>query len=70
MAVALCDGRVIDLPDLPPPAEMGTETSDEDSLEDVLEACGWNMAQAARRLGVNRSTVMRRMRRAGVAPPS
>lgn len=70
VAVALCDGRVIDLPDLPPPAETGTETSGKESLEDVLEACGWNMAQAARRLGVNRSTVMRRMRRAGIVPPS
>ena len=42
----------------------------EESLESVLEACGWNMSRAARRLGVNRSTVLRRMRRAGLTPPA
>ena len=35
-------------------------------LEQVMEACGWNMARAARRLGVNRSTVLRRLRAAGL----
>ena len=70
VAVALCDGEVIDLPDLPPPAGLGGPAAPQETLEDVLEACGWNMAQAARRLGVNRSTVMRRMRRAGLTPPT
>jgi transcriptional regulator of acetoin/glycerol metabolism len=70
VAVALCDGDVIDLPDLPQPAETGTRAAPEESLEEVLEACGWNMARAARRLGINRSTVMRRMRRAGLSPPA
>lgn len=69
VAVALCDGDVIDLPDLPLPAGNGTSVETEETLEDVLEACKWNMSQAARRLGVNRSTILRRMRREGITPP-
>lgn len=68
VAVALCDGDVIDLPDLPAPSHAiapATET-----LDDVLAACNWNMAQAARRLGVNRSTILRRIRREGLVAPS
>ncbi|MBP0484830.1 sigma-54-dependent Fis family transcriptional regulator [Sagittula salina] len=69
-AVALCDGRVIDLPDLPPaPQQTVRQPPAEDALETVLAACGWNMSQAARRLGVNRSTILRRMRKAGLSPP-
>ncbi len=83
VAAALCDGPVIDLHDLPapvapsplapgplasgplaPPAAAAGE-----SLEQVLAACEWNMARAARRLGVNRSTILRRIRAAGLQPP-
>ena len=71
VAVALAEGPVIDLPDLPPPTRgPGPEAAPEDDLEELLRACGWNMAQAARRLGVNRSTVLRRVRKAGLCPPS
>ena len=38
-----------------------------DSLEALLDACDWNMSMVARRLGVNRSTVLRRMRKAGLS---
>ena len=70
-AAALCDGSVIDLPDLPPPVEADPQaTPDEGCLEAVLEACNWNMAQTARRLGVNRSTILRRMRKSGLHPPN
>lgn len=68
VAAALADGHVIDLPDLPPPVDAVREPCEE-PLETVLEACGWNMARTARRLGVNRSTVLRRMRKAGLQPP-
>lgn len=68
-AVALSEGPVIDLPDLPAPATGTPVAPHEPDLETVLEACGWNMARAARRLGVNRSTIMRRVRRAGLVPP-
>lgn len=65
VAIALVEGSVIDVPDLPPaPLAAVGQT---ESLEDVLAACGGNMALAARRLGVNRSTILRRIRRAGLS---
>ncbi|WP_323718522.1 sigma-54-dependent Fis family transcriptional regulator [Paracoccus aminovorans] len=71
VAIALCEGRVIDLPDLPPPVDRAAEPlGPGETLEQVMEACGWNMARAARRLGVNRSTVLRRLRNAGLQPPA
>lgn len=69
-ACALAEAEVIDLPDLPPPPICGGPAPRaETDLEAVLDACGWNMAQAARRLGVNRSTILRRVRKAGLTPP-
>lgn len=71
VAIALCEGRVIDQPDLPAPVDDATRaTEPEDTLEQVMEACGWNMSRAARRLGVNRSTILRRLRRAGLQTPA
>lgn len=70
VAVALAEGDVIDAPDLPPaPDAPKADAAPEESLEQVLESCHWNMALAARRLGVNRSTVLRRMRKAGLRAP-
>ncbi|WP_374302888.1 sigma-54-dependent Fis family transcriptional regulator, partial [Paracoccus sp. (in: a-proteobacteria)] len=70
-AVLLAEGTVIDARDLPPPLlAPATETRPDDDLRAVLEACGWNMALAARRLGVNRSTVLRRMQRLGLTVPN
>ena len=72
VAVALCEGRVIDVRDLPPPPrpqQTKPVPSEDDDLELLLAACAWNMSQAARRLGVNRSTVLRRVRKAGLMPP-
>ncbi len=69
VAVALAEGAVIDLPDLPPaPLADPPEAADAEPLVEVLAACGGNMALAARRLGVNRSTILRRARRAGLLP--
>ncbi|WP_321367349.1 sigma-54-dependent Fis family transcriptional regulator [uncultured Celeribacter sp.] len=74
-AAALCVSSVIDLPDLPHPVVADpadgspASTNPWDSLEQVLVACDWNMARAARRFGVNRSTILRRMRAAGLRPP-
>ena len=68
MAVAMADGTVVDLPDLPPRAAALPRTPEQD-LEALLTACQGNMAQVARRLGVNRSTVLRRMRKMGLRPP-
>ena len=70
VATALAETQVVDLPDLPPPVIRPDDDPDaRDQLETVLIATGWNMAQAARRLGVNRSTILRRVRKAGLAPP-
>lgn len=70
VACALAEGRVVDLPDLPSPALMPADPpAPEEELEAMLHACGWNMAQVARRLGVNRSTVMRRVAKLGLIQP-
>lgn len=69
VAVTLSGGGVIDVTDLPTPCDQSAQITDTDDLEAVMKACGWNMAQAARRLGVNRSTVLRRLRKAGLALP-
>lgn len=64
VAITLSEGAVIDLPDLPPSPLTPSPVAV--SLADVLAACHGNMALAARRLGVNRSTVLRRARREGL----
>lgn len=66
VAIALAEGAVIDLPDLP--AALLEVAEEGESLADVLAACGGNMSLAARRLGVNRSTILRRARREGLLP--
>jgi transcriptional regulator of acetoin/glycerol metabolism len=66
VAVLLADSAVIDAPDLPDPP-LSHQPAPE-RLSDVLAACGGNMSRAARRLGVNRSTILRRARREGVVP--
>lgn len=70
IAVSLAEGAVIDLTDLPAPPDVpAPDQRPETDLEALLIACNWNMSQAARRLGVNRSTVLRRIRKAGLFPP-
>uniref|UniRef100_UPI00399C1C57 sigma 54-interacting transcriptional regulator n=1 Tax=Roseovarius halophilus (ex Wu et al. 2025) TaxID=3376060 RepID=UPI00399C1C57 len=70
VAAAVAEGKVIDLPDLPAPclSEQPTPGGGDD-LEALLDACGWNMARVAKRLGVNRSTILRRVRKAGLSAP-
>lgn len=59
---------IVDCTDLPAPVLAAPAcASQRHDLEAVLEACEWNMALAARRRGVNRSTVLRRMRRQGLS---
>ncbi|HKL46164.1 MAG TPA: sigma-54-dependent Fis family transcriptional regulator [Roseovarius sp.] len=66
VACAMAQTTVIDLPDLPAAPRSRAQ---EQGLEAVLDACNWNMARAARRLGVNRSTVLRRIRKEGLRAP-
>lgn len=75
VALALCDGVEIQPPDLaelvsgqtPPPVQISlrpTSAADErESLATVIADCGGNISEAARRLGVDRTTVHRRMKR-------
>lgn len=69
-AALIAGGTVIDTGDLPPPLLAPAPAAGEPELPAILDACGWNMALAAKRLGVNRSTVLRRVRAMGLTPPS
>ena len=48
-----------------PPADTPAQ-----ALHDALRASGWNVAEAARRLGLSRMTLYRRMQRWGVTSPN
>ncbi|RIJ03122.1 sigma-54-dependent Fis family transcriptional regulator [Achromobacter sp. K91] len=72
VAAALCENGVIepaDLPDALAPAAAAASPA-EAALRAVLASCGGNVSEAARRLGVDRSTVHRQMRRHGVSSRS
>ena len=47
----------------------GEEPLDRSRVVATLEACGWNRAESARRLGVSRVTLWKRMKAWGLAPP-
>lgn len=70
-AIAMADGPVIDVPDLPmrPGRPRDSDAAEQDIVA-LLAACDGNMSQVARRLGVNRSTVLRRLRKLGLTPES
>lgn len=59
-AAALCAPPTIDVDDLP---EGFTATGSDCELEAQLAGCGGNISELARRLGVDRSTVHRRLKR-------
>lgn len=68
VAAALCEGGVIEPQDLPESlAPAGVAASPgEAALRATLAGCNGNVSEAARRLGVDRSTVHRQMRRFGL----
>lgn len=76
VALAMAETNIIDLEDLPRPVlpdlsdtpDMSAHDDARD-LETVLKTCGWNIARAARHLGVDRTTVHRRMQRMGLRRP-
>jgi transcriptional regulator of acetoin/glycerol metabolism len=69
VAAALCDGGLIDLADLPETltaAPAGTIDPRRAALVETLAACQGNVSEAARRLGVDRSTIHRQIKRYGL----
>ncbi len=76
---ALASDGVIRVPDLPEtisrrvapvaPAASLCEEPEREALRGILAACGWNVSEAARKLGCDRTTVHRRMRRLGLSQP-
>ncbi|KMO17891.1 ATPase AAA [Methylobacterium platani JCM 14648] len=75
-ACALADGPEIDLDDLPPTVKAGRRDAappalaGDDPLEAALRRRAWNVSAVARDLGLDRSTVHRRMRRLGLVSPN
>ncbi|HCW19649.1 MAG TPA: sigma-54-dependent Fis family transcriptional regulator, partial [Achromobacter sp.] len=70
VAAALCEHGVIEPQDLPEalaPAGRAA-TPEEAALRSALASCAGNVSEAARRLGIDRSTVHRQMRRYGLTP--
>ncbi|WP_313065383.1 helix-turn-helix domain-containing protein, partial [Achromobacter animicus] len=71
VAAALCEHGVIqphDLPDtLAVAAAPAAGSPEEAALRATLASCAGNVSEAARRMGVDRSTVHRQMRRYGLA---
>jgi len=71
VAVALCEGEWIELEHLPAGLTHGiaSENREEVRLKAMLEDCAGNISETARRLGVDRCTVYRQMRRHGMQRP-
>ncbi|OLP42554.1 sigma-54-dependent Fis family transcriptional regulator [Rhizobium oryziradicis] len=66
VAVALSEGGTIELADLPDGFCNNAIRQDEhqgQTLHATLKACNWNVSEAARQLGVDRSTVHRQIKR-------
>lgn len=72
-AAALCEDGWIEVSDLPDhislsPSKPGEDAPDAE-VRGVLAACKGNVSEAARRLGIDRTTLHRRMRRLGIDRP-
>lgn len=72
-AAALCDDGFITVDDLPEHLVFASTTpvtgERELDLRALLAACDGNVSEAARRLGIDRTTLHRRMRRLGIGKP-
>ncbi|MFN7010806.1 MAG: sigma-54-dependent Fis family transcriptional regulator [Allorhizobium sp.] len=72
-AAALCDDGVIEVADLPEQlsrsAPARTGDSREAELRAILMRCKGNVSEAARRLGIDRTTLHRQMKRFGIDRP-
>lgn len=62
--------------DVPPPASPPSssrggrmEALERSAIESTLAECGWNQTEAARRLGMGRTTLYRKLKKYGLARP-
>jgi len=76
-AVVLAKGKHIQLPDLPASLIAESESRQKNILDherdligNVLNECEWNKAEAARRLGISRSTLYEKIRRYDLVDPA
>lgn len=80
-AVVLARGECIEVTDLPvglhvearlakEEGAMGLVDHEKRLVHEALEACGWNKKQAARRLGIGRSTLYEKIKRYDIVPPT
>jgi two-component system response regulator HydG len=80
-AVVLAKGHRIEFKDLPAAIRQkkpGTRRrpsrkfreNEVNLLRDVLEECGWNKKEAAKRLGISRSTLYSKLRKYQITPPT
>jgi DNA-binding NtrC family response regulator/HAMP domain-containing protein len=80
-AVVLAKSAMITVPDLPAAVKEAEraladgkggimEESEVRLLQDVLEACDWNKKAAARRLGISRNTLYRKLKKYRIQPPT
>jgi len=68
LRTAYCQSRFAEEEETPP--ARASQAATPESLRTLLQACGWNKSEAARRLGVDRTTVWRKMKRWGIQPPA
>jgi two-component system response regulator HydG len=82
-AVVLTKGPRIEVYDLPAALQKADENSANNGssqgsiadnemklLEGTLDECNWNKKEAARRLGISRNTLYRKIRKYGISPPT
>ncbi len=80
-AVVLAKGNRIEIADLPSalhyessPVKNGSPgtilENEAKLLKEALDECGWNKKQAARRLGISRNTLYRKLRKYQINPPT
>ncbi|GHC23488.1 sigma-54-dependent Fis family transcriptional regulator [Aidingimonas halophila] len=65
-----CQGGFVGVPQILEQAPQAPATDEGRSLHALLQEASWNVSLVARRLGVSRPTVYRRMRRYGLVPPN